>query len=761
MALAASPASAAFPGRNGLLAVQPLTGRGLVLVKARGGQERRICTDRVRCGKPHNPRWSPDGRALSFNASNIHLIYPDGSCLNCAIRGAGIPAFTANPALVSFVTGGELAEDGIDGIYKATILKRSFSDAVWSAAGELAAVHAGQLWLGSPSALRAFGLGSSPSWSPDGSRVAVDRKGWVIVIGVRHGSARRLVRGDNPAWSPDGRSIAFIDARHDLRVIPASGGRSRRVGSVRGYAVDWQPLPVTPPPLCVAPPGSTLLASSATGVVTTDSNPWSSAYMGCLRSDGRERFLERLDSRAGNLASAVSAAAVGDRYAALANESEDLHYGGSSGSVVVFDLRTGAMVPGRGGESAYCQSQGGGSCEASIDQVAVGTDGVSAAHTTSLIPPGSGSVPLDGDITCPSPSLCVATDGFGRVFTSTDPASGAWAVTNVPGLWALSCPSVSLCVGVGGEFAYTSTNPTGGAAAWTPALVHPGLNEIACPSTTLCVATDITGNVWTSTDPTAGAASWTSANVDGSNRIGHISCPSTSLCVAVDYNGNAVTSTNPGAGGAAAWQVHTLTGRTDSIVSVSCPSASLCVALDNSGDVLTSTTPSGSGPWPSVSLAGPPTAVDCPSASLCLAVGNQGTLDVSTDPVSGTWAGAVIDDKQQLRSIGCASASLCIAGDAAGNLVASPNPTGGGAAWTATLVDGNPCSAETWCRTEEIQSSDGTGVHTLDTLAVPTPATFVSAAPPTPPALLTNLSVSGLALTWLHAGTPELFQLQP
>jgi hypothetical protein len=758
MAVAASPAAAAFPGRDGLLAVQPLTGAGLVLVNARGGQERRICTERVRCGKPRNPRWSPDGRALSFNASNIHLIYPDGSCLNCTIRGAGTPAFTANPALVSFVSGGELAEDGIDGIYKATILKRSFSDAVWSAAGELAAVHAGRLWLGSPRALRAFGSGTSPSWSPDGSRVAVDRRGWVIVIGVRHRSVRRLVRGADPAWSPDGRSIAFIDARHDLSVIPASGGRSHRVGSVRGDAVDWQPLPVTPPRSCVAPPGSTLLASSATAVVTADSNPWSSAYMSCLRADGRERFLERLDSLAGESSSGVSAAAVGDGYAALANGSEDLHYGGSSGSVVVFDLRTGALVPGRGGQSASCQDDG---CEANIDQVAVGTDGVSAAHTTSLVPPGSGSVALDGDITCPSPALCVATDGFGRVFTSTDPAAGAWAVTDVPGLSALSCPSASLCVGVGGEFVYTSSNPTGGAAAWTPALVHYGLTEIACPSTALCVATDTTGNVWTSTDPTAGAAAWTSANVDGSNRLGHISCPSTSLCVAVDYDGNAVTSTNPGAGGAAAWQVHTLTGRTLSIVSVSCPSASLCLALENGGDVFTSTNPSGAGPWPSVSLAGPPTAVDCASASLCLAVGDHGTLDVSTDPVSGTWASAVIDDTQQLRSVGCASASLCIAGDAAGNLVASPNPTGGAAAWTATLVDGNPCSAETWCATEEIQSSDGTGVHTLDTMTTSAPTTLVSALPPTPPALLTNLSVSGFALTWLHAGTPELFPLRP
>ncbi|HEY5318293.1 MAG TPA: hypothetical protein VIJ20_09950 [Solirubrobacteraceae bacterium] len=51
-AVVVSPAWAAFPGRDGLLAVQPVSGRGIV----------------------------PDGRALTFQASTVHLIYPDGSC---------------------------------------------------------------------------------------------------------------------------------------------------------------------------------------------------------------------------------------------------------------------------------------------------------------------------------------------------------------------------------------------------------------------------------------------------------------------------------------------------------------------------------------------------------------------------------------------------------------------------------------------------------------------------------------------------------
>jgi hypothetical protein len=56
-------------------------------------------------------------------------------------------------------------------------------------------------------------------------------------------------------------------------------------------------------------------------------------------------------------------------------------------------------------------------------------------------------------ISCPTVSLCVATDASGDVVTSTDPTGGAaaWKVTNVDGssyLSAISCPTTSLCVAV-------------------------------------------------------------------------------------------------------------------------------------------------------------------------------------------------------------------------------------------------------------------------------------------------------------------------
>jgi len=764
-AILASTAWATFPGRDGLLAVQPASGPGVLLVNAHGGAQRRICTDSSSCGKPRAPRWSPDGRALLFNSTTIHLIYPDGSCLNCTIGGAGTPAFTDNPTLITLEAGGRLVEDGIDGIRKAPAVVGNFSDAVWSSRGELAVVRGASVWAGAPQHLRRIGAGSEPSWSPGGSQLAIVRGGWVVVVSVVGHAARRLVRGSAPAWSPDGRSIAFIGSGHHLLIVPASGGTAHQVGGVRGLSADWQPVPKKAPSACAVPAGSKVLASSSSAVLTSDSNAASTAYMGCLRGGGRERFLERFNYQPGLFSFAVSASAVGDGYAALANVSDDLHYGDVSDTVEVFNLSTGADVPNMGGEDVSCSDQlAGEAClSPDIDQLVVGSGGVSAAHVSSTVPPGSSSSPL-ASISCPSASLCVAVDGAGHLFTSTDPTggSGAWTKTEVPGLEAVSCPSVSLCVGVtqaipalGGTVSliYTSTDPTGGASAWTAGYTADGSNNafsnISCASVSLCVATDDSGSVVTSTNPTGGAAAWTAANVGGTSELPGISCPSVSLCVATDEDGHVITSTDP-TGGAGAWQAVNATpagGVGPQIVS--CPSTALCVGLGPDDDVFTSTSPTTAGSWTATNSGLALDAIDCPSSSLCVAVGGEGALDVSTDPAAATWMPDQIDSDNDLHSVSCASSTLCVAGDAVGNIVSSPDPAGGAATWTPALIDGDPCAAGTSCTTEQIIAKDHSGLHFLDT----------TSEPGTGPDVLTGLTLSGSTLNWEHAGMSESAEL--
>ncbi len=397
-----SVASAAFPAGNGMLAVAPLHGGGVFVTDTRGGNAERVCPSA--CGRVTGPRWSPDGRAIAFSTSTgIDLIYSNGSCQSCSIAQsndlAGVPAagshpaYTANPSLVTYVSSGALVQAGIDGLFKATILSHGVSDAVWSGQGELAIVRSGRVWAGRPGHLRRISRGSDPSWSPLGRRIAFAHNGWVMVARLGH-RARRLVRGGAPAWSPDGKSIAFIAKHHHVRITGASGGHNRPVGGVQGRSVDWEPVSATPPAGCIAPPGSSVLASAPGAVVTSDtaaSPPVDggnrpTAYMGCLTADGGERLLQSFTFSSYDYEQSVTGAAAAGNYVALVNATTDPHYGGSSYTVAVYDLRTGAQVPDRGREMISCPDYEY-TCSAQMNQLALGSNGFSAVHT--LIQGGS------------------------------------------------------------------------------------------------------------------------------------------------------------------------------------------------------------------------------------------------------------------------------------------------------------------------------------------------------------------------------------
>jgi hypothetical protein len=314
-------------------------------------------------------------------------------------------------------------------------------------------------------------------------------------------------------------------------------------------------------------------------------------------------------------------------------------------------------------------------------------------------PPFSGNL-LTG-VSCVGASFCVAVDVVGNVITSTNPTGGAaaWTVTNVDGgrnIRAVSCPATNFCVAVDlSGNAITSTNPTGGKGAWTVANVHNpiGMNAISCPSTTLCVATDEGFNVVTSTNPTGGAVAWSSATIDSGrfNFLDAVSCPSASLCVAADQGGNVITSTNP-TGGAAAWTRANVDGF-NSVNGVSCPATNLCVAVDSSGNVLTSTNPTGgAAAWTIANVDGTKNifGISCPMSLFCVADDNSGNVITSTNPTggAGAWTVAKVDGNAFLGGVSCSSSTLCVVGDTIGNVVTSSNPTGGAAAWTVTNVDG-------------------------------------------------------------------------
>ena len=84
-----------------------------------------------------------------------------------------------------------------------------------------------------------------------------------------------------------GRRIAYIAAGGAVEIVAVHGGRPRRVGSVRGTALDWQPLASSARPVCKPPRGSTVLASNREAVVFSRGY----GFYGCLRALGRTRLL--------------------------------------------------------------------------------------------------------------------------------------------------------------------------------------------------------------------------------------------------------------------------------------------------------------------------------------------------------------------------------------------------------------------------------------------------------------------------------------
>ncbi|HET6816322.1 MAG TPA: hypothetical protein VFH66_03750 [Mycobacteriales bacterium] len=147
-------------------------------------------------------------------------------------------------------------------------------------------------------------------------------------------------------------------------------------------------------------------------------------------------------------------------------------------------------------------------------------------------------------MSCPSVSLCVAVDGAGNVLMSTNPAGGAGTWSPVyaagAGLAAVSCPSTSLCVAVGLAGTLVTMTGTGNAVYTVDSSRR--LTSVSCVSS-LCVAGDIAGQVVTSTEPTGGAAAWAPTAIDPSGAISAVSCPSELLCITGDTVGNAVIGT--------------------------------------------------------------------------------------------------------------------------------------------------------------------------------------------------------------------------
>ncbi len=337
--------------------------------------------------------------------------------------------------------------------------------------------------------------------------------------------------------------------------------------------------------------------------------------------------------------------------------------------------------------------------------------GASAWAITAL--PVTPGFPL-GPISCASPRLCVAVNHRGQVFTSTNPTGGAaaWKRASVGVLGQatmLSCPRVRFCIALDGLNVVVSTNPTR-PSSWRviPVSTSGPFQSIACPSRKLCVGTvGFAGEsgIWTTTTPTGPGWKWKSIyktepylNFNPSG----VACPSTRLCVVTDAAGNILTSTDPAR---RRWKTGRLPGLGPQdftgvdLASLSCPSVHLCLSVVGPQTVALSTNPAGGAhTWrtsgqPSTHLG--TEALTCASARLCVAT--LGDLVLSTSHPAGgaaTWRSSYLDQGYNpLTAIACTNDQLCVGTDAGGNLITSNAPSTSATAWNvAPLAIGSQTS---------------------------------------------------------------------
>jgi Tol biopolymer transport system component len=102
-----------------------------------------------------------------------------------------------------------------------------------------------------------FTSDTAPSWSPDGTRVAIQRSGpaagvWVLEVAAgTMGFVPHTDNGFHPAWSPDGARIAFARGGDQddglpfhIHTVSLASGRTSQVtgGKVQDLMPSWQPL---------------------------------------------------------------------------------------------------------------------------------------------------------------------------------------------------------------------------------------------------------------------------------------------------------------------------------------------------------------------------------------------------------------------------------------------------------------------------------------------------------------------------------------
>ncbi|HID62750.1 MAG TPA: hypothetical protein EYP49_08455 [Anaerolineae bacterium] len=185
-------------------------GNGLWTLKVDGTDPRLVFRD----AEARNPRWSPDGKLVAYDARNsVHIISAHGGDPHKLADGSIQPSWSPDSQRLVF----KGCEGPACGLYLINI------DG------------------GGKTRLTTVADDTVPAWSPDGGKVAFACKTgdtWDICTVNIDGSERKSLTANNPendvnpAWLPDSNGIVFLSARQgrwEIWVMNADGSGQRKL----------------------------------------------------------------------------------------------------------------------------------------------------------------------------------------------------------------------------------------------------------------------------------------------------------------------------------------------------------------------------------------------------------------------------------------------------------------------------------------------------------------------------------------------------
>jgi dipeptidyl aminopeptidase/acylaminoacyl peptidase len=170
-----------------------------------------------------HPSWSPDGSKLAVANGEIVVMNADGSGRTNLTNHRGdsdSPSWSHDGRQIAFITSNG---DGNAGVFVVNVDGSALTRLTYPE--------------------REATIDATPAWSPDDSRIAFMRNGFIYVMNADGSAVARvtdhalgIISDMQPAWSPDGRKIAFMSNRADLRdadiyVVNANGSGLTRLTS--------------------------------------------------------------------------------------------------------------------------------------------------------------------------------------------------------------------------------------------------------------------------------------------------------------------------------------------------------------------------------------------------------------------------------------------------------------------------------------------------------------------------------------------------